>query len=157
MAQMVQAGGVVLLDKGVVLRRTAKGEWVFPKGHVEKGELLWETAIREVAEETGLLCQILFEADKINYLLEDDEYLVHLFAMEARKKSPSWRYHEGKDAFLFSPQEALERITFPETREVLEKVLMAWGGPMLGKEHKGRYEQISRGGQIAHPVGLRGA
>lgn len=133
MAQMVQAGGVVLLDKGVVLRRTAKGEWVFPKGHVENGELLQEAAVREVAEETGLLCQILFEADKINYLWEDDEYLVHLFAMEAREKSPSWRYHGGKDAFLFPPKEALERLTFPDTREVLEKVLTRLGRSYTGE------------------------
>jgi len=67
------AGGVVLLDKGVVLRRTAKGEWVFPKGDGEK--------------------------------------------------LPLWRYHKGKNAFLFPPEEALERVTFPDTREVLKKVL----------------------------------
>jgi 8-oxo-dGTP pyrophosphatase MutT (NUDIX family) len=124
MAQIVQAGGIVLLDRGVVLRRTAKGEWVFPKGNVEEGELLLETALREVAEETGLRCQILFKAGGINYLLGDDEYLVHLFAMEAREKSPSWRYHEGRDAFLFPPEEALERVTFSDTRVLLEKVLL---------------------------------
>jgi len=110
------AGGVVLLDRGVVLRRTAKGD-------VEEGELLREAAVREVAEETGLRCQVLFKAGKINYLLGDDEYLVHLFAMEVTERLPFWRYHEGKDAFLFSPEEALERVTFSDTREVLEKVL----------------------------------
>jgi len=123
MTQIVQAGGIVLLDKGVVLRRTAKGEWVFPKGDVEEGELLQEAAVREVVEETGLRCQILFKAGKINYLLGDNEYLVHLFAMEAKEKSPFWQYHNGRDAFLFSPEEALERVTFPDTREVLEKAL----------------------------------
>lgn len=65
----------------------------------------------------------VFVAGKIDYLLGDDEYLVHLFAMEAREKTPFWRYHKGKDAFFFSPEEALEKVTFPDTREVLEKVL----------------------------------
>ena len=90
---------------------------------MEEGELLPEAAVREVAEETGLRCQVLFEAGKINYLSGDYEYLVHLFAMEATEKLPFWRYHKGKDAFLFSPEEALERVTFPDTREVLENVL----------------------------------
>jgi 8-oxo-dGTP pyrophosphatase MutT (NUDIX family) len=90
---------------------------------VEEGELLREAAAREVAEETGLRCQILFKAGKVNYLLGGDEYLVHLFVMEATERLPFWRYHEGRDAFLFSPEEALERVTFPDTREVLEKVL----------------------------------
>ncbi len=43
MAQIVQAGGIVL-------RRTAKGD-------VEEGKLLREAALREVAEETGLRCR----------------------------------------------------------------------------------------------------
>ena len=49
-----QAGGVVLLGDQVVLRRTARGEYLFPKGHLEEGETEEETALREVAEETGL-------------------------------------------------------------------------------------------------------
>ncbi len=110
------AGGVVLLDRGVVLRRAAKEEWVFPKGDVEEGELLREAAVREVAEETGLRCQVLFKAGKINYLLGDDKHLVHLFAMETREELPFWRYHKRKDAFLFSPEEALERFYFPAGR-----------------------------------------
>jgi len=110
MAQIVQAGGLVLLDKEVVLRRTAKGD-------VEEGELLREAALR------GWLRRQVFVAGKIDYLWGDDEYLVHLFAMEAREKTPFRGYHKGKDAFLFSPEEALEKVTFPDTREVLEKVL----------------------------------
>jgi len=140
MAQRVQAGGIVLLDKGIVLRRTAKGEWVFPKGDVEEGELLREAAVREVAEETGLRCKVLFKAGKINYLLEDDEYLVHLFAMEATERLPFWRYHEGKDAFLFSPEEALGRVTFPDTREVLEKVLARLEGFYFPTKRRGTVE-----------------
>ena len=39
---------------GVVLLQHADGSWLLPKGHVEAGETLLATALREVAEETGL-------------------------------------------------------------------------------------------------------
>ena len=38
----------------VLLIRHLQGHWGFPKGHVEPNETEWETAYREVYEETGL-------------------------------------------------------------------------------------------------------
>ena len=35
------------------------GHWVFPKGHVEDGENEFQTALREVREETGLAIDLL--------------------------------------------------------------------------------------------------
>jgi 8-oxo-dGTP diphosphatase len=32
--------------------------WVLPGGHVEAGETLWATAVREVEEETGLVLEV---------------------------------------------------------------------------------------------------
>ena len=49
------AGGIVLNSNGeVLLVNEGDGFWGFPKGRPEKGETLLETAIREIAEETGL-------------------------------------------------------------------------------------------------------
>ncbi|MBO5060741.1 MAG: NUDIX domain-containing protein [Clostridia bacterium] len=41
----------LLLNK----KGNAMGHWGFPKGHVEDGETEYETAAREIFEETGLL------------------------------------------------------------------------------------------------------
>ncbi|MBQ9418408.1 MAG: NUDIX domain-containing protein [Bacteroidales bacterium] len=54
------AGGVVVDADGRVLLIRRLGHWDLPKGHVEAGESLREAALREVAEETGLACQIAF-------------------------------------------------------------------------------------------------
>lgn len=54
MTHVLGAGAVVFSPAGVVLLQHADGSWLFPKGHVEPGETLLETALREVAEETGL-------------------------------------------------------------------------------------------------------
>jgi 8-oxo-dGTP pyrophosphatase MutT (NUDIX family) len=48
------AGAVVMIDgRCLVLRRADRGQWVFPKGHVEAGERAEDAAVREVREETG--------------------------------------------------------------------------------------------------------
>ncbi|MFA7089279.1 MAG: NUDIX domain-containing protein [Bacteroidales bacterium] len=47
------AGGVVTNKKGDVLMIYRYGRWDLPKGKQEPGESLRETALREVAEETG--------------------------------------------------------------------------------------------------------
>ena len=44
----------------LLLRATKHGEWGFPKGHVDPGENLLQTALRECAEEAGIaLVEIL--------------------------------------------------------------------------------------------------
>lgn len=48
------AGGIVQNTKGELLVIKRMGKWDLPKGKVEKGESLAETALREVEEECGI-------------------------------------------------------------------------------------------------------
>lgn len=51
------AGGIVVRNKKICLisqSRMNKPYWVIPKGHIEKGETIEQTAKREIFEETGL-------------------------------------------------------------------------------------------------------
>lgn len=41
--------------------------WILPKGHVEEGEQMEETALREVREETGLEADILDRLGDVTY------------------------------------------------------------------------------------------
>ena len=47
-------GGLVYNKKGDVLFIFRNGKWDLPKGGIEKGEEIRETALREVEEETGV-------------------------------------------------------------------------------------------------------
>lgn len=48
------AGGLVFNPKGEILAMQRRGFWDLPKGKMEKGESIQQTAVREVQEETGL-------------------------------------------------------------------------------------------------------
>lgn len=69
------AGGVVIdVHEGrariaIIARHNRSGrvEWCLPKGHVEPGETLVETAEREVAEETGIEGRVLISLGTIEY------------------------------------------------------------------------------------------
>jgi len=41
--------------------------WILPKGHVEEGESMEETALREVREETGLVAEIAGRLGDVTY------------------------------------------------------------------------------------------
>jgi 8-oxo-dGTP diphosphatase len=59
------AGGVVVRDEQslevLVVHRPRYDDWSFPKGKAAPGERDEECAVREVEEETGLLCALLEE------------------------------------------------------------------------------------------------
>ena len=57
---IVKKAGCILinLDTKRIALVSRKGEFSFPKGHLEEGETLQECAIRETVEETGYNCHI---------------------------------------------------------------------------------------------------
>jgi 8-oxo-dGTP diphosphatase len=65
MLHVVQAAGGIVWrgdENGpaeiVLVHRPAYDDWTFPKGKLHPGESEEEAALREVEEETGLLCQL---------------------------------------------------------------------------------------------------
>ena len=52
-------GVVVFLDDKVLIVKHNKGHYGLPKGHVEDGETDYDTAIREVKEETNVDVEII--------------------------------------------------------------------------------------------------
>ena len=51
------AGGLVFNPKGEILAMQRRGFWDLPKGKMEKGESIQQTAVREVQEETSGLSE----------------------------------------------------------------------------------------------------
>ena len=79
------AGGLVLDRLGPQARGALIGRldrrgrllWSLPKGHVETGETEPETAVREVAEETGILGRVVGKLGVIDFWFVADGRRVH--------------------------------------------------------------------------------
>lgn len=58
MNKEISAGGIIVClwhgELYVLLMKDMKGNWTFPKGKIEEGEDLQQTAIREIEEEVGV-------------------------------------------------------------------------------------------------------
>jgi GTP pyrophosphokinase len=120
-----EAGSIVLVEGNVLLRKTPAGHWIFPKGHVEAGETLEQAAERELEEETGVRATAGPHVGLVTYTLADNYYEVHLFAMKHSGMGNSWAAHQNVDAFLVTPEEARQRLSFDEYRWALERALDA--------------------------------
>ena len=63
------AGGVVVRDGCVLLvHRPAYDDWTLPKGKLELDETWEHAALREVAEETNLSCELGAELGRTHYV-----------------------------------------------------------------------------------------
>lgn len=57
--------------------RSGRLEWCVPKGHPEGDESIEVAAVREVAEETGLICEIISPLGVIDYKFQAGGKLIH--------------------------------------------------------------------------------
>ena len=118
---------------GVVERQTPEGplyaiicrdrygvEWALPKGKREPGEEWHETALREVAEETGLSPKIVGVAGAAAYHTGTAPKIVLYWHMLVDEPSPSFTPNEEVRELAWLPRtEAIERLDHPEEKSVL--------------------------------------
>lgn len=124
------AGGVVFRHAGegieILMIQDPKGRWTIPKGHVEKGESLEQTAVREVQEETGLVhLKIRAKLDKIHFFYRLNGKLIfmttHVYLMEAGGDSSNLKPENSEgvaDAKWFPKDEALKLIEYKDTEKL---------------------------------------
>ena len=129
------AGGVVV-DRAqqpaavaVIARRNRAGrvEWCLPKGHVEGAETLEQTAVREVAEETGIRGRVLVPLGTIDYWFSVPDKRIHkvvhhylLEAVGGRLTVEDDPDAEAIDVAWVPFAELDERLTFPNERRIAD-------------------------------------
>jgi len=129
------AGGVVFRRNGetvdILMIQDLMGRWTIPKGHVETGESLEQTAIREVAEETGLTEFVMGEKlDKLHFFYRKEGKLIfmttYVFLMEAVGNTDAVIPEDSEgivDAKWFGEAEALTLIEYRDTERLFRVAL----------------------------------
>ncbi|APD08777.1 MutT/nudix family protein [Thermus brockianus] len=105
-----------------------------PKGQVEPGERYPETAVREVREETRVEAAVLSPLGKVRYYftVKDGDVPVtvskevHYFLMAYRGGEPRPQLSEVEAAYFLPVAEALNRLSYPNEREMLRKALLRY-------------------------------
>jgi 8-oxo-dGTP pyrophosphatase MutT (NUDIX family) len=131
------AGGVVIDESGervLLLIRPSRDEVRLPKGHIEPGESLKETALRETQEEAGYGdLQIITDLGEqlVTFLLDGQMIRrhEHYFLMQARSMIQVKRPQADEEQFIsvWVPwQEVESHLTFEAEREWVQRAHRAW-------------------------------
>jgi len=146
------AGGVVVrhesgrawLVVGSRRRERDGWTWTLPKGTPKPGETREETALREVAEETGLEVRITGPLDSIEYSFvqagQRIHKTVHYFMMEAAGGDLARHDHEFEQVRWVTFAEAASMLTFES-----ERSLVAWAARLVDRGLSPNAEERSAG------------
>jgi 8-oxo-dGTP diphosphatase len=114
------AGGLVVRDGHVLLvHRPRYDDWTFPKGKCGDGESYENCALREVAEETGLLCELREDAGATDYV-----------DAKGRPKHVRWWLMKTLDG-SFAPNDEVDEIRWVAPREAAALLSYARDLPLL--------------------------
>ena len=105
----------------VLVHRPRYDDWSFPKGKLDRGESFEAAAVREVAEETGLVCELGEELPSVRYLDGKGRLkLVRYWSMRATGLEP-WAPNDEIDDRRWVPlAAAADRLTYGHDRVLLK-------------------------------------
>ena len=111
-----------------VIHRARYNDWGWPKGKVDPGETLPETAVREIAEETGLSIRLGVNLGVQAYELPNGKPKeVHYWAAKvtekALKNSKFKPSEEVAKVDWLTPAEAQKLLSYPHDKEFLTKLV----------------------------------
>jgi 8-oxo-dGTP pyrophosphatase MutT (NUDIX family) len=124
------AGGVVWRRDGAILRilvvhRPHRADWSLPKGKVDPGESLEETARREVLEETGYVCSLGTPLGTVSYRDNKGRSKTVWYWAMAVEDGDEQVNDEVDEMRWLSPADARATVSYADDREVIDRFTAA--------------------------------
>lgn len=135
----ISSGGIVYRRyKGVteVALIRVRNRWCLPKGQVEEGEGVQETALREVREETGLEGRVVAKLGDITYWYthktKEGETIrifkrVYFYLIRWLRGNVHRHDQEVAEACWWPIEEALQKLSYRTERETMRKAMVLLG------------------------------
>ena len=118
-------GAIIIDDDKVLLIKQGNGDWGFPKGHMIDGESEFETAIREVKEETNI--DILIDENYryvISYMVNENTMKDVVFFIAKKLNNVLIPQESEIDKLEWlDMNDALNKISHEDVKGVLKKVM----------------------------------
>ena len=129
----LSAGGAVVHNGQVIVvvpvKRDAQRRrvLVLPKGHLDPGETDEAAAVREVAEETGVVAELIDKLGDVEYSYERRgrrrNKRVAFYLFEYRSGSLEDHDHEIEEARWMRLEDAARQLTHPGEKEIVRRAL----------------------------------
>ena len=119
------AGGVVVRPAAdgetevLLIHRSGRDDWTFPKGKLEEGETEEACALREVEEETALRCTLVEEMTTTNYVDRKGRFKTARYWIMLPMGGYAMPQNEVDDVQWARLAQAVERLTFERDRALL--------------------------------------
>ncbi len=121
-------GGVIVRNGKVVVLRKFRGDWVLPKGRLEKGETKEQAALREVKEEAGADASIVRYIGYVKYWYrnfngEKVQKTVHYYYMKSDTQKLKPQKEEGFSDAVYMPfDKAIRLVRHNAEKNMIRKV-----------------------------------
>ncbi len=131
---LIHSAGAVLYtvidgERRYVLVREKNGSYGLPKGHVEPGESIEQTALREIREETGVTATLHTAPAMVDEypVAGGDTKRVSWFIARYEGQTPNADRTQVLGVLVLPIDAALRTLTYGSTREILRKADLALG------------------------------
>ncbi|NSW89751.1 MAG: NUDIX domain-containing protein [Firmicutes bacterium] len=120
------AGGLVFWEDKVFLLKDERGEWIFPKGVIQKDELPAEAALRVAKETAGITAEIVSTEGRASYEISSKTHQnpiynkIIWYVMISQNNEYQVKKDKGyKSGGYYSIGEAMELLTHNNNKAIL--------------------------------------